>query len=247
MTRSVVASAPGAADERELAEQVCRACVDGLDVDGAAISLLPTAATRTILAATDATARLLEDLQFSLNEGACMEAAASGRPVLVPDLHHDLHTARWPLFAAAVAERTAVGALFALPLQWGAVTLGVLDLYRIAPGQLADDQWSDLSAVADTTTWLFLGRRTMPGPAASAPVPPDGPGPVGHTERWLDETIGYRAEVHQATGMVLAQLGCSPTEALARMRGYAFAHDMLLADVAREVVARRLAFTEETL
>lgn len=248
MTRLVVANARDAADERELAEQVCQACVDGLDVDGAAISLLPTAATRTILAATDATARLLEDLQFSLNEGACMEAAYSGRPVLVPDLHHDHHTARWPLFAAAVAERTAVGALFALPLQWGAVTLGVLDLYRIAPGQLADDQWSDLSAVADTTTWLFLGHRTMPGPALQVPVPPDGPGPgsVGHTERWLDETTGYRAEVHQATGMVLAQLGCSPTEALARMRGYAFGHDMLLADVAREVVARRLAFTEET-
>jgi hypothetical protein len=245
VTRTVVANAPGAADERELAERVCRACVDGLDVDGAAISLLPTAATRTILAATDATARLLEDLQFSLNEGACMEAAHSGRPVLVPDLHHDHHTARWPLFAAAVAERTAVGALFALPLQWGAVTLGVLDLYRIAPGQLTDDQWSDLSAVADTTTWLFLGNRTMPVPAREVPVAPDGS--VGHTERWLDETTGYRAEVHQATGMVLAQLGCSPTEALARMRGYAFGHDMLLADVAREVVARRLAFTEETL
>lgn len=247
VTRAVTTTARHAADERELAEQVCRACVDGLDVDGAAISLLTTAATRTILAATDATARLLEDLQFSLNEGACMEAARSGHPVLVPDLQHDHHADRWPVFAAAVAERTDVGALFALPLQWGAVNIGVLDLYRVAPGPLADDQWNDLAAVADTTTWLFLGHRTMPGPAREVRERPKGNGhePDGRAARWLDETAGSRAEVHQATGMVLVQLGSSATEALARLRGYAFRHDMLLADVAREVVARRLTFTEE--
>ena len=45
--------------------------------------------------------------------------------------------------------------------------------------------------------------------------------------------------------MVLAQLGVNATEALARLRGYAFAEERLLIDVARDVVARRLRFTEE--
>ena len=45
--------------------------------------------------------------------------------------------------------------------------------------------------------------------------------------------------------MVLAQLGVSATEALARMRGYAFVEQRLLIDVARDVVSRRLRFTEE--
>ena len=67
-----------------------------------------------------------------------MQAATTGNPVLVPDLRHRTESARWPIFAAAVAEQTHVRALFALPLQWGAVNLGVLDLYRTAPGGLSD-------------------------------------------------------------------------------------------------------------
>ena len=44
--------------------------------------------------------------------------------------------------------------------------------------------------------------------------------------------------------MVSVQLDISAPEALARMRAHAFVHDRLLIDVARDVVARRLAFTE---
>ena len=65
------------------------------------------------------TAYLLEDLQFTLNEGACMQAAHSGRPVLVPDLLDGPEAARWPVFAAAVVEQTLVRALFVLPLVSG--------------------------------------------------------------------------------------------------------------------------------
>jgi hypothetical protein len=53
--------------------------------------------------------------------------------VLVPDLHHGSEAARWPIFTAAVTEQTLVRALFALPLQWGAVNMGVLDLYSARP------------------------------------------------------------------------------------------------------------------
>jgi hypothetical protein len=81
-------------DERVLAEQVCRACVVDLDVDVASISLLTTSSARETLWATDAMAELLEDLQFSLGEGVCMEAAVTGWPVLVPDLHHGTEVRR---------------------------------------------------------------------------------------------------------------------------------------------------------
>ena len=45
--------------------------------------------------------------------------------------------------------------------------------------------------------------------------------------------------------MVSVQLGISAAEALARMRAHAFVHHRLLIDVARDVVARRLVFTED--
>ncbi len=230
VTRALLEIAREVEDDRTLAEQVCRAYVMGLDVDGAALSLLTASTSSQTLCATDATAELLEELQFSLGEGACVEAAVTGRPVLVPDLHHNTEVSRWPIFAAAVEEQSDVGALFAVPLQWGTVNLGVLDLYRKAPGSLSDAQLRDVMSATDMAALLFLGARTDPGDGA-----------------WLDHSLHGRAEIHQATGMVLVQLGISTQDALARMRAYAFVEQRLLGDVAHDVVTRRLRFTRDTM
>jgi hypothetical protein len=48
--------------------------------------------------------------------------------------------------------------------------------------------------------------------------------------------------VHQAAGMASAQLGVSVDEALLRLRTQAFADDRQVADLARDVVDRRLRF-----
>jgi len=230
VTKALLAIARDTTDDRVLAMRICRACVDGLDVDGAAISLLTAATARHTLAATDETANLLEELQFTLNEGACMEAATTGNPVLVTDLRHSSEVTRWPVFAGAVMERSAVRAVFALPLQWGAVNLGVLDLYRLQPGALDDAQLRDAIAAADAAALMMLGLRTDPDQGGAD---------------WLDHAVAHRAEIHQAAGMVSVQLDVTAAEALARMRAHAFLHDRLLIDVARDVVTRQLAFTED--
>jgi transcriptional regulator with GAF, ATPase, and Fis domain len=228
VARALLEIAGDVEDERALGEQVCRAYVRGLDVDGAAISLQTASTSSQTLCATDATAELLEELQFSLGEGACVEAAVTGRPVLVADMHHSTEVRRWPTFAAAVVERSEVGALFAVPFQWGTVNLGVLDLYRTTPGSLSAAQLRDAMSAADMAALMFLGARTDPG-----------------NGEWLDQSVYGRAEIHQATGMVLAQLGVSATDALARMRAYAFVEQRLLSDVAHDVVSRRLRFTQD--
>ncbi len=230
VTRALLEIACEVGGDRKLAEQICQACVVGLDVDGAAISLLTASSVRETLCATDATAELLEDLQFSLGEGVCVDAALTGRPVLIPDLHHSTEVNRWPIFAAAVVEQSDVGALFAVPMQWGTINLGVLDLYRRAPGSLSDAQLQDTTSAADLAALMILWVRTDPG---------DG--------EWLDYLLHGRAEIHQATGIVLVELGVSAQDALARMRAYAFAEQRLLGDVAHDVVSRRLRFTQDTM
>jgi AmiR/NasT family two-component response regulator len=50
----------------------------------------------------------------------------------------------------------------------------------------------------------------------------------------------HRAEVDQATGMLTVQLGVPAGEAFARLRAYAYSQDRRLADVAGDIVARRL-------
>jgi len=106
------------------------------------------------------------------------------------------------------------------------VNLGVLDLYRIAPAGLSEPQWRDALSAADTAAVMMIGQRTDPG----------GEDHAGDNDS-LDHALAHRAEIHQATGMVLVQLGISATDALARLRAYAFAHERLLIDVARDVAA----------
>jgi hypothetical protein len=236
VTQALLAGGDDGVDAHAVAERICRACVTGLDVDGAVISILTATVSRETLWASDPTAELLEELQFTLNEGACMQAATSGTPVLVADLHHSRTAQRWPIFAAAVAEQTDVRALFAFPLQWATVNVGVLDLYRRTPGGLSTAQCRDAISASETGALMLLGVRTDPGQT-------DADGESGGS--WLDHAPSSRAEIHQATGIVLAQLGVSASQALARMRGYAFVEQRLLIDVARDVVSRRLQFTDD--
>jgi len=230
VTRALLGIARGIPDDRALAEQICRACVAGLDVDGAAISLRTAGTMRETLYATDPTANLLEELQFSLGEGACMDAARTGRPVLIPDLNDLTDTSRWPIYTAAVTEQAGVGAIFALPLQWATINLGVLDLYRYKAGSLTRAQLLDAISAADTAALMLLGLHTDPDPT------------TGGEQGW-DGSWSNRTEIHQATGMVLSQLGSSATDAFARLRAHAFAEQRPLGDVAADVVARRLRFT----
>ena len=233
VTRALLGIARSLRDDRALAAQICHACVAGLDIDGAAISLLTASTLRETLYTTDPTADLLEDLQFSLGEGACVDAATTGRPVLIADMTDPAETSRWPVYAAAVVDQAGVGAVFAFPLQWGAINVGVLDLYRRAPGRLAAAQLRDASSAAEAAALMLLGLRTDPDPD------PDG------TAAW-DRSWSKRAEIHQATGMIVAQLRISPTDAFARLRAHAFSQGKGLGEVAQDVVARRLRFTEDS-
>jgi len=51
-----------------------------------------------------------------------------------------------------------------------------------------------------------------------------------------------RARIHQATGMVMAQLRVSPDDAMALIRAHAYAHRQTLAAISDEIIARSLDF-----
>jgi hypothetical protein len=153
-----------------------------------------------------------------------VDAAASGELVLEPDLEA-VPLQRWPVFTPAALE-LGVRALFAAPLQIGVIRIGVLLAQRDAPGVMDDRMLTDMLAFAGAATEALLG------PAGAGPDP-----------QWLS---GYRAEVHQATGMISAQLHVTQAEALIRMRAYAFTQRRALSDVAADVVGRRLRFDENS-
>ena len=123
--------APGAAGGLR---RLCRALVRALPASGAGVSVMTDHDTQGLAAASDGTSSLIEELQFTLGEGPCLDAHASRRPVLASDLSGEPAT-RWPAYSAAAQEQ-GVRAVFAFPLQIGAARLGVLDVYRHEPGAL---------------------------------------------------------------------------------------------------------------
>lgn len=212
--------------------RLCAECLSALSVSGIGVALMTAdGPSGVVLAATDGRARQLEELQFALGEGPCVEASGSGRPVLQSDLaaSGSAGSARWPWFGAAALE-AGVRAIFAFPLRVGAIRVGVLDLYRDTPGPLSALDLADALAFADAATVvvLHLQDHDENGSVSSA----------------LSGPIDSQAVVHQATGMITIQLGISLAEALLRLRGHAYATAQTVSTVAADVVNRRLYFDD---
>jgi hypothetical protein len=205
---------------------LCDATRDIIGLSGAGVMLMSGDVPSGSLCTTDPVSNLIEELQFTLGEGPCVDAYHASQVVLEPDLARPA-SPRWLAFTP-VAVEAGVGAVFAFPLQVGTVRLGALDLYRDGPGALSDEQHADAMVMSDVIADWVLDVQ------ADAP-----PGSVaGELARDAD----FHYVVHNAAGMVSVQLGASITEALIRLRAYAFSNDRLLRDVAADVVGRKLRF-----
>ncbi|HEY2203988.1 MAG TPA: GAF and ANTAR domain-containing protein [Pseudonocardia sp.] len=228
-----------AAGGRDAPRRIVEVCLARLPVTGAGITVMSDPNRQEPVWASDGVAARIDELQFRLAEGPCVDAFMLRRTVLVADIA-DVAETRWPMFAAAARETSARG-MIVLPLRTGELYVGVLDFYRDRPGLLEPEELAAASRAADAAFWSLLGLRR--GHSLD-----DEGMPVGDLRNasdphgWLTGLPLERTEVYQATGMVSAQLDVSPDTALARLRAYAFVHDLPIGDVARDVVARRLRF-----
>jgi hypothetical protein len=210
--------------------RLCAAFVDALHVSGASISVFGRDGQQSTICATDSISARGEALQFELGEGPHWDALQSGVPTLSPDISAAMEH-RWPLFAAA-AYGIGMSAVFAFPMKMGAASVGVVDLYSARPRLLDPPQVSLASSMAN--------RAAAPA-ARQAMLSADDPTSAEH-----EMAPAMRREVHQATGMVQAQLDVSATDALAQLRAHAYTNNRPIEDVARDVVNRRLDFSTFT-
>jgi hypothetical protein len=195
-------------------------------MSGAGIMLMSADVPAGSVCTTNAVSTQIEELQFTLGEGPCVDAYTHGRPVLEPDLA-DPKVPRWLAFSPP-ALAAGARAVFGFPLQVGAVRLGALNLYRDRPGPISDDQHADALVMADVAAHDVLALQShASGDAVAAE---------------LDVGADFHLVVHQASGMVAAQLGVTVGEAMVRLRAHVFAHNRTLTEVAESVVARRLRF-----
>jgi hypothetical protein len=205
---------------------LCAGSRSVLGLTGAGIMLMSGDVRHGSLCSSDRVSALIEDLQYTLGEGPCVDAYEQAKPVLEPDLAGS-GAVRWATFTPPAVEAGARAA-FGFPLQVGTVRLGALNVYRDMPGPLTDVQHGDALILASV-----VARSVLAMQAAAKPdlVPAD-----------LEAGADLRLVVPQAAGMVSVQLGVSVAEALIRLRARAFGENRPLVDVATDVVERRLRF-----
>lgn len=213
----------------DLADRLMEASRTVLGAEGASITVGSPSPTRVTLCTTDPIAARLEEIQDVLNEGPSWDAFRDRVPVVAP--LSAASAERWPEFVRAAqqfADPSTV--LYALPMRPGRHTLGVLSVYRVQndlSGSLAESLDS-AQFLADTVGAALL-------------LEPDAQGVPDATQSWSG-----RAEIHQATGMVISQLRLPAADALAILRAHAYAHDTTLADIARQVITRVIDFGKDT-
>jgi hypothetical protein len=224
-----VAAHAAADGQRPSVADVCAVAVSSAQLSGGWVVAARGGDPDFVMCVTGPVSEQLAELQLTLGEGPCHDVMASAAPVLAGDLGDAEFTGRWPAFTPAACQLGA-GAVFAFPLIVGAIRAGVLGLYRGAPGPLPGRQLGDLLILADAATVLLLG--SVHGDAG------DGDGAA--VDGQAPDLALHRAEIDQATGMLTVQLDVTAAEAFVRLRAYAYAQDRRLADVAGDIVARRL-------
>lgn len=207
------------------AARLCDVCASVSLMSGAGIMLM-AGGVQGSLCSSNAVSALIEELQYTHEEGPCVDAYNQDQPVLEPDLA-DPATDRWFAFTPA-AVKAGVRAVFGFPLQVGGVRFGALNLYRDRPGPLTEEQNADVLVLAGVAAGAVVMMQADTGP--------------GELGEELEKEGNFRLVVYQAAGMVSEKLGISVAEAFVRLRAYAFGNDRLVTDVAREVVRRQLRF-----
>lgn len=209
------------------ARHACSACAETLGVSGASLLLTDGPQNLEPVCVTGEYTAELEEWQATVGQGPAFEALYSGRPVLIDDLAAASSAGRWPLFSSE-ADRLGIKSTYSLPLTLGALHVGILDLCNRNPYVLDHEQLVDALIFADTALLLLIDSRS---------------GIVSRPGGDQSELLGpplWRAEVHQAAGMLSVQLGISVVEALVMLRTRAHHRGEQLTDVARMVVERRL-------
>ncbi|KQR63934.1 GAF and ANTAR domain-containing protein [Frigoribacterium sp. Leaf172] len=193
------------------------------DVSAAGILLADDDRTLDIVASSSESLDLVEVLEVGSQAGPCLDCFTSGKPVLVTDLVAG--PSRWRDYES-IATRRGFRSSFAIPLRLRSETVGTLTLLRDRPSELAPRDLRAAQALADVATVGILHERTA---RQSALV-----------QEQLQKALGSRIVIEQAKGVLSETLSVSTDDAFEALRSHARRRNLKLADVARDVVSRRI-------
>src|SRR6478735_7776115 len=224
---TAAAAAAEATAPELLPVRLARACTLVLPVAGAGISMFGSDGTRIPVGASDDAAAVAERLQFTAAEGPCLDAQALARSVLATE---SLIEQRWPDFYTGLVTRTPFRAVAAIP--WSTILrgAGTVDLLFHHSRELADLDIARVDEVIARVEHTLVSESVLE-------FSPLGPGPA-----WLaGPAADSRNAVFIAMGMLTVALDVSTPDALALLRGHAYATSRTVDEVAHDVADHRIA------
>jgi hypothetical protein len=170
-------------------------------------------------------ARDAEEQQLAMDQGPTIDAYRTGHAIVGADLGVD---GRWPMIAPVLAE-LGFRSASAHPLFVGTVALGSLTRYGTAAVVREDDARHGARVARAVVRLVCRDRGSVGEELGDLP--------------WIgSSSVESRAVIHQATGMVAAQLDSTVDEAFARLRARAFVEGRPVDEVALDVRSRRTRF-----
>jgi len=199
-------------------------CASLLDAAAAGIILSAGNGELEVVASTNERSRLVEILQLRAGSGPCVESFTTGRAVAVPDI--DAVGEKWPRFRAGALQQ-GFASMHAVPLRLRATTIGSLNLFWNRTGGLSEADTQTVQALADVATIGILQERAI----RESDV----------VRRQLQHALNSRILIEQAKGVLAYTHDIHMGDAFALIREYARNQSMPLADVAEQIVRRKLA------
>ena len=195
-------------------------CVEVLDVDSAGVMLAAPGGELLVVASSSDAMRGLELFELQANEGPCVDCFVSGEPIV--NLELSAVDDRWPRFAQrAVAD--GFHSVHALPMHLRGITVGALNLFRLAPGSLHDEDVLVAQALADVATIAIIQHQASVDAA------------VLNTQ--LSEALNSRIIIEQAKGKVSEASGLDMERSFQCIRNHARNHNLRLTELARGIAA----------
>lgn len=185
--------------------------------DGAGLTLLENDRADTIVASADFV-RDVDAIQYSLGEGPCITAAATGQTMHSGSLGTD---PTWPAFGPQVS-RLGVHSALSLPLIGSERVLGAMNVYSHSLDAF-DARAVELGELFAVPAAISVQNAQILAQAARL------------TSK-LQAAIASRATIDQALGILMARTGCSAADAFDRLRQLSQADNRKIAVTAQSLV-----------
>jgi transcriptional regulator with GAF, ATPase, and Fis domain len=210
-------------DVVDLLQMLVESCRDLLGATAAGILLADDYGELEVVASTSESSRLVEMMQLGAEAGPCVDCYYSGQTVVVPDISQSPR--EWGAFRDSAVEQ-GFGAVYALPMRLRETTIGALNLFQGVGERMSEQDLVAAQAFADVATIGILHERSLRE--------------SGVIQEQLQNALNSRVLIEQAKGVVAHASSVSTDEAFERIRSFARASQRGIADVAGEIVNRRL-------